>query len=426
MQAKHIHTNPDLERGTFRATSGRLGSLRILDYFHNAKHIVTHPSTTLTNRNVTMGKDVPYPKGPLLPRRLRLTFVAILFISWSFFFSLLSSERVPFIMPSGTDEWLPVRKLTCTDTFWDPAKCGMDGINCDQTYGRHVAFQCPANCLRDGVVKGKPHLAGSHEITNQPLVIGGPIYRGDSYICPAAIHAGVSDESQGGCGVAKYMGMTNSFSSSYIYDVESIDVQTYFPLTFRFTVESEDMACPPARDSSWTLPYVSAAHTALLWRTSGSRTTRTIWALVVAYGHLSVREAPWRWWPAWSSVPASAAPEDVMGRQEVPFPKILEPEIHMDSISNITFKWAEPVPSDVDGISMLVDDVERARRFFGKNARNKLREGETATTFFWQRTPQAFVDFIRFGYIKNGKVLKYSQPGIWFTNGTWTGIPAEA
>lgn len=297
----------------------------------------------------------------------------------------------------------------------------MDGAKCEPFSSRFAAFQCPANCVRDGVVTGPPHLVGDREILGQPLVIGGPIYRGDSYICPTAVHAGVIDDATGGCGVAKFMGMTNSFPGHFMNDVESIDVQTYFPLTFRFTIESEDIACPaPRQDTKWALPFVSAAHTALVWRTTRSTAVRTVWSMVVIYAHLRLHQdaagQSIRWASSSSSSNAAA---------EVPIPEILEPVIFMDSISNATFKWATPVPKDAEGISMWVDDVERARRYFGEGAKNVLREGEQADSFFWQRTPQAFVDYIRFGYIKDGKVTKYSQPGIWFTNGTWTGIPPE-
>lgn len=299
----------------------------------------------------------------------------------------------------------------------------MDGAKCEPFSNRLVAFQCPSNCIRDGVVAGKPHRVGGQEILGKPLVIGGPIYRGDSYICPSAVHAGVVDDATGGCGVVKFMGMTNSFSSSGIYDVESIDVQTYFPMSFKFTLESEEMACPESKDVSWALPYVSAAHTALIWRTTSSGTVRTIWSLAVMYAHLSLRQGAGKWMHPWSSPSRSLEVSEV--DKNAPIPQILEPVIFMDSISNITFKWATPIPSDVEGISMLIDDVERARRYIGKGVKNVLREGEDADSFFWQRTPQAFVDYIRFGYIKGGKVLKYSKPGVWFTNGTWTGLPAE-
>lgn len=358
----------------------------------------------------------------MFSRRSRIVVVALLFLTWWLLFTILSNNEPPPVKPVASSEWLSTRRLSCTDTFWNPEECGLDGAECEPFSNRLVAFQCPSDCVREGVVRGKPHRVGGQETVGRPLVIGGPIYRGDSYICPSAVHAGVVADATGGCGVAKLTGMTNSFPSSEIYDVESIDVQTYFPMSFRFTLESEEMACPEAKDASWALPYVSAAHTALIWRTTGSATIRTLWSLAVMYAHLSVRQGAGTWMRPWS-YPRPA--EVIKADEAAPVPRILEPVIFMDSVSNITFKWVTPIPPEVEGISMLVDDVERARRYVGKGRKNVLKEGEEVDSFFWQRTPQAFVDYIRFGYIKGGKVLKYSKPGIWFTNGTWTGIPAE-
>lgn len=116
------------------------------------------------------------------------------------------------------------------------------------------------------------------------------------------------------------------------------------------------------------------------------------------------------------SVPAQKVVSDL-----APIPNILEPEIYgqtlHNSVSNITFKWATPPPG-MEGISMLVDDVERDRVYFG--------DGHGKDSFFWKRGPQAFVDYIRFGYVKDGTVLKYSPAGTWELDDTWTGIPAKA
>lgn len=355
-----------------------------------------------------------------VPRR-RTSITAVLFLTWSLSFTLVSHDSAPPIRAtttSSTPEWLPVQKLSCTDSFWVPEKCGLNGENCQPLANHFTAFHCPANCVRDGIISGQPHLAGPSEILGKPLVIGGPIYRGDSYICPTAVHAGVVDDATGGCGVAKFMGMTNSFPGSLGHEaIESVDVQTYFPLTFRFTIESEELGCPaPARDTKWALPVVSAAHTALVWKATRSSSVRTLWALAVMYAHLRLREGAGRQGGSTSFLQQPVALVDV------PVPEILEPVIFMDTISNATFRWATPVPEEVEGISMWVDDVERSRRYFGDEAKNVLGEGETVDSFLWRRTPQAFVDYIRFGYIKGGKVMKYSQPGVWYTNGTWTGI----
>lgn len=371
-----------------------------------------------------MGKEPTVAQRSIPTRRRNLVYVALLGLAWAMAFMVLSDDSLPPIRSESTSEILPVRKLSCADSFWDPEECGIEGVNCEPFSDHHVAFHCPANCLRDGAVTGKPHLAGGQEVLNKPLVIGGPIYRGDSYICPAAIHAGAVDGAKGGCGVAKLMGMTNSFSSTDMYGVESVDVQTYFPKTFRFTIESDDMECPAERNTKSVLPYVSAVSSALVFRATSSTAIRAAWALAVMYAHLSLSRGPTGGDSNTSSRSSTTAP----GRgvdEKIHIPVILEPVIFMDSVSNITFTWATPVPDDVDGISMLVDDVERARRFFRGAGKNDLKEGEDDKSFFWQRTPQAFVDYVRFGYVKDGKVLKYSKPGIWFTNGTWTGISSE-
>ncbi|CAN8104141.1 unnamed protein product [Discula destructiva] len=378
-----------------------------------------------------MGKE--FAPITLSSRRRKIIIIAGLFLTWSLAFITFSHDGASFVCAKTTSsssssslpEWLPVKKLSCTDAFWVPEECGLDGATCEPFSTHHAAFQCPANCAREGAVSGKPHLAGGDEILGKPLVIGGPIYRGDSYICPTAVHAGVVDDATGGCGVAQFMGMTNSFPGRLGHGgIESIGVRTYFPLTFRFTVESEDLDCPAARkDGKWALLFVSAVHTALVWRATHSSAVRTVWALAVMYAHLRHREGAGKWMDAGLAPKQPAASTHLGG--EVAIPQILEPVIFRDTISNATFKWATPVPDDIEGISMWIDDVERSRRYFGNGGKNMLKEGEQADSFVWRRTPQAFVDYIRFGYIKGGKVIKYSQPGIWFTNGTWTGIPPE-
>jgi hypothetical protein len=65
-----------------------------------------------------------------------------------------------------------------------------------------------------------PRFVGPQEVIYETLVVGGPtsnanagfddasgfVYRADSFICSAAIHAGVISDSQGGCGVVSLIG----------------------------------------------------------------------------------------------------------------------------------------------------------------------------------------------------------------------------
>ena len=99
--------------------------------------------------------------------------------------------------------------------------CGLNGDLCRPFDNSSMAFRCPANCKRVEVVN--PHAVGDQEINYRPLVIGGStdkgnspedtIYRGDSFICGAAIHAGFVSDQIGGCGVVSLIGEQSNFPS---------------------------------------------------------------------------------------------------------------------------------------------------------------------------------------------------------------------
>lgn len=361
---------------------------------------------------------------PRLSERNKLVLGLILFISWAFIFLSLSNSANPPLPETSSTRQLSVRNFSCAEALWPSAEqCGIGGVNCvPDTSGmfeaKIMAFRCPANCVRDAAAApaSTPHLVGDTEVTQRPVVIGGPIYRGDSEFCAAAVHAGVLDDARGGCGVVKRMGQTNSFPGSDMYGLESLAVKTYFPLTFNFPTTNEEIMgrCPEAVDRSWALPWVTIGHSVVFFQLTSSTGARAAWLASVATAHL----LRWR-----SSSPPSVAPAPAQHpvSEPVPIPSMLDPEINgqtLDmSVSNITFKWSTPTPAGIEGISMLVDDVERERVHFG--------DGKGKDSFFWERGPQAFVDYIRFGYVKNGEVLKYSPAGTWLLDDSWTGIPAK-
>lgn len=79
--------------------------------------------------------------------------------------------------------------------------------------------------------------------------------------------------------------------------------------------------------------------------------------------------------------------------------------------NNITFGWAKP-PSPYDGISVLVNDVERHRWYVG----------EGVDSFTWERGNQAHREYFRFGYMLGSGTADYTKAGVWEVNGTWTGM----
>jgi hypothetical protein len=158
-------------------------------------------------------------------------------------------------------------EIGCGNTYWVAGnQCGLDGSDCRPFSGSGFAFRCPANCASYRVLN--PRAVGTEEVVYRPLVVGGPdpanetdvSYRGDSFICGAAIHAGVITNQGGGCGVVRLTGKHTGFPGSTRYGISSIGFDSHFPLTFTFP---QGFECS-AKDVRWSLLGVSVAFTAVL------------------------------------------------------------------------------------------------------------------------------------------------------------------
>lgn len=102
-------------------------------------------------------------------------------------------------------------------------------------------------------------------------MIGGPqlhssepaIYRADSFVCQAAIHAGAISN-DGGCGVVKLEGAAHSFPSVEQHGIRSEAFPSTFPKAFSFLeLQSSQTSCPA--DPRWSLLGVTAAAVGVLW-----------------------------------------------------------------------------------------------------------------------------------------------------------------
>ena len=156
----------------------------------------------------------------------------------------LASWAVAFALPLRAA--LPIRdadgqyfvNLDCVDTLWRPRNgCGLDGLDCGPFSNSSFSFRCPANCL--GVRVLNPHAVGPLEVNYRPLVVGGSVYRGDSFICGSAIHAGVVSAAEGGCGRISLQGRHESFPASARNGIESIGFDSYFPQSFSVVREDQ-------------------------------------------------------------------------------------------------------------------------------------------------------------------------------------------
>jgi LCCL domain len=145
----------------------------------------------------------------------------------------------------------------------------LNGNDCRPFSASHFAFRCPANCK--SVILQKEKTIGNQTLNYQSLVIGGPepdssdlgVYRADSFICQAAIHAGVVSDSAGGCGVVQLNGAAHSFPASKRNGITSTGFSSTFPKSFSFVPLPDGQTTCPA-DPRWPLLGVTATAIALI------------------------------------------------------------------------------------------------------------------------------------------------------------------
>jgi hypothetical protein len=151
----------------------------------------------------------------------------------------------------------------------DTHTCGLDGLQCLPFDSHSINFRCPAYCRDVKVLE--PYTIGAEEVNYRSLVIGGPtdasfpssgIYRGDSFICAAAIHAGVISDATGGCGSVAFTGSQRNFPANERNGIRSIGFNASFPLSFTFTEGgTRSMGC---KDPQWHAFGVSVLFTTVL------------------------------------------------------------------------------------------------------------------------------------------------------------------
>lgn len=139
----------------------------------------------------------------------------------------------------------------------DATDCGLNGDAC-RPFDGAFAFRCPAGCSFSMVLE--PYTVGLQDINYQSLVIGGSadsddpgIYRGDSFICPAALHAGLITDHSGGCGVLRRTGEQKDFQSVEKNGISSIPFASYFPSSFTFDRGASEEAESKCQDLRWPL-----------------------------------------------------------------------------------------------------------------------------------------------------------------------------
>jgi hypothetical protein len=182
--------------------------------------------------------------------------LSVVLLLWFFLFAGFLAAQLPLEDAEGRN----VVNLDCVDTlWWRKNECGIDGVNCHPFDNRTFAFRCPSKCR--GVQILNPRHVGPVDVNYRPLVIGSGPYRGDSFICGSAIHAGIIDNAKGGCGRVSLVGSHTGFASTKQHGIESIAFDSDFPLSY--SIASDDgFRC--ASEPRSTLLVVSLIFTAIL------------------------------------------------------------------------------------------------------------------------------------------------------------------
>ncbi|OAL04340.1 hypothetical protein IQ06DRAFT_290468 [Phaeosphaeriaceae sp. SRC1lsM3a] len=100
-------------------------------------------------------------------------------------------------------------------------------------------------------------------------------------------------------------------------------------------------------------------------------------------------------------------------------PIITAPIIHNNFdiaglMANITFEFQHPFPEEYDGLSVLVNDVERFHEF----------EDRVDGSWTWVRHLDGLNEYFRFGYLRGAGRGDYTKAGVWGKDGSWTDMPA--
>ena len=82
--------------------------------------------------------------------------------------------------------------IGCTATYWAANNgCGLNGESCEPFTNSTFDFRCPAACT--SVVLENYRTVGDTQVIYEPLIVGGGdanhTYRGDTFICAAAIQS---------------------------------------------------------------------------------------------------------------------------------------------------------------------------------------------------------------------------------------------
>ncbi|PWN94598.1 hypothetical protein FA09DRAFT_291663, partial [Tilletiopsis washingtonensis] len=192
--------------------------------------------------------------------------------------------------------------FSCTSAYWlYNSECGLDGSGCSPFAADvPVAFRCPAHCAKTTL--GQARAVGDELPAFVPLVVGGQVdasgsrvYRGDSFVCSAAQHAGVIDANRGGCGALWLSGTSSTYESVERNGIRSIAFNSTFPVSFTFDETARGTGCDDSRAGGYALNVLLLALVGFVLRPK--RIVYFFTLVCVGFWHLNFVAEPRRFPP---------------------------------------------------------------------------------------------------------------------------------
>ncbi|KAI8981259.1 hypothetical protein BD414DRAFT_492121 [Trametes punicea] len=183
--------------------------------------------------------------------------------------------------------------IGCTATYWAANDgCGLNGQDCGPFDNATFDFRCPAQC--SSVILQNPRTVGNEQVDFVPLIVGGGdeqhTYRGDSFICAAAVQAGLISDSRGGCATLELTGDFTDFLPFRAHGLTSIGFPTVFPLSFRFRPTTVLHSCSDLRNEALAFNIII---TALLFLVLRPKAIVLYWCLVcIGFWHVTLFSQP--------------------------------------------------------------------------------------------------------------------------------------
>ncbi|KAH8835885.1 hypothetical protein DL96DRAFT_1732991 [Flagelloscypha sp. PMI_526] len=215
-------------------------------YFVGPKEEITPPP--LLDIDITIkGRHFVAPIESTFIRRTRFLtspwLFCILVVGYVIGLSFLTRAQW-FLIPSESF-------ITCTSTYWlANGGCGLDGSDCAPFDNSSFEFRCPAQC--QSVTLANPRSVGDERPVFVPLIVGGGdanrTYRADSFICAAAIQAGIISNSKGGCATLVQTGNFTNYLPFTQNGLTSVGFPTVFPSSYHFDPTTSLKHCEDIRD----------------------------------------------------------------------------------------------------------------------------------------------------------------------------------